>query len=316
MLPAVLLNKGNLFPPVEITLAKAEAPAAQQEKNIEIFPSIGKEKGFSYKKYFTLSLIIAAIANTIFPVCFSTSIALFGLASWYLWSAIIIVVNQAADNTCLEKPIRRLHATAMEVNSIVAAAVVFPLTLFKSYHGPHGNLKGRPILMVSGYLSFGSIWHYQRQRLIQAGFGPIYTVNEGIGESIAIYAKQIQQKVSQIQKETGKKEIILIGHSKGGLVSSYYATHLADSTSTTITDIITIGSPLAGARPIAYIGPGEDAAEMRPDSTFHRELRDEIQEHPEIRFFHIASKSDEIVPFSSELLGEDSSRHFVLKDIM
>lgn len=285
-----------------------------QGKVVEAFPTIGKEEGFSSKKYFAIALVIGVIAGAIFPVCFPASIVLFAVASWYLWSATIVVANRVADGTYLEKPIHRLHAVAMEVNSGVAAAALFPLTLLKSYHGPQGDFNGQPILMVNGYLSFGSTWHYQRQRLIKAGFGPIYTTNVGSGKSIKTYAEQIQKRVQKIQKETGKNDLILIGHSKGGLVSSYYATYLADPTKINITDVITIGSPLAGT-PLAYVGPGYDAYEMRSGSEFHQKLRNKINEHPEIRFSHIASESDEVVPLSSALLGKDCSRELVIKDM-
>ena len=291
-----------------------ESQLAQEQRVVEILPTIGKEEAFSSKKYFAIALVIAAIAGAIFPVCFPASIVLFSVAFWYLWSAVIIVANRVADGTCLEKPIHHLHAVAMEVNSGVAAAAVFPLTFLKSHHAPQGNLQGRPILMVNGYLSFGSTWHYQKQRLVKAGFGPIYTTNVGSGKSIITYAEQIQKKVEQIQKETGRNDITLIGHSKGGLVSSYYATYLADPEKTQVVDVITIGSPLAGT-PLAYFGPGHDAREMRPASEFHQELRNKIKEHPQIRFSHIASVADEVVPLSSALLGEDRSRQLVLKDM-
>ncbi len=296
-------------PPVE-----SQEAFVQQQRIVEVLPTIGKEEAFSSKKYFAIAFIIAAIAGAIFPVCFPASIVLFAVASWYLWSAVIIVANRVADGTCLEKPIHHLHAVAMEVNSGVAAAALFPLTLLKSHHAPQGNPQGRPILMVNGYLSFGSTWHYQKQRLVKAGFGPIYITNVGIGRSIVTYAKQIQEKVEQIQQETGRKDITLIGHSKGGLVSSYYATCLVDPAKTQVTDVITIGSPLAGT-PLAYFGPGYDAYEMRSNSEFHQELRKKIKEHSQIRFSHIASVADEVVPLSSALLGEDRSRQLVLKDM-
>jgi pimeloyl-ACP methyl ester carboxylesterase len=293
------------------TSAESQEPFAQQQRVVGVLPTIGKEEAFSPKKHFAIALIISTIAAAIFPFRFP---ALFAAASWHFCSAAIIVANRVADGTCLETPIHQLHAVAMEVNSGITAAALFPLTLFKRYHGPQGNPRGRPILMVNGYLSFGSVWHYQRQRLMKAGFGPIYTTNVGSGRSIKTYARQIQEKVRQIQEEMGRNDLILIGHSKGGLVSSYYATHLAGSTGANITDVVTVGSPLAGT-PLAYLGLGYDAYEMRPDSEFHQELRNKIREHPQIRFSHIASKADEVVPLSSALLGEDHSRQLVLKDI-
>lgn len=314
---SILSTKLNTFqaPTVPaIALTQPKKVFAEQERVVEMLPTLGKEEAFSSKKYLAIALVVAAIAGAVFSICIPASILLFAAASWYLWSAFIIMANQITDGTYLEKLIHRLHAVAMEVNSGIAAVTLFPLTLFKSYHAPQGNLQGRPILMVNGYFSFGSTWHYQRQRLIQAGFGPIYTMNVGSGQSIKTYAKQIEEKVRQIQEETCRNDLVLIGHSKGGLVCSYYATHLADSKKTNITDVVAIGSPLAGT-PLAYLGPGYDAYEMRPGSEFHQELRNKIQKHPEIRFSYIASEYDEVVPLSSALLGKDRSRQLVLKDM-
>ena len=286
----------------------------EEVASIQKFSTIGKENAFSSKKYLVLSFVIAGIAAAIFPVCFPVSMVLLAAAVWYLWSSIIISLNQVAEGTRLENPMHYLHLITMEVNSGIASAAVFPLTLCSSHHAPQGDCLGRPILMVNGYLGFGSTWYYQKQKLVEAGLGPIYTMNIGSGRSIVTYAKQVGEKISQIQKETKRKDIVLIGHSKGGLVSSYYATHLADPKQTQVTDVITIGSPLSGT-PLAYFGPGYDAYEMRSESKFHQILRDKIKKQSQIRFFHIASKADEVVPFSSALLGEDPSRQFILKDM-
>lgn len=276
--------------------------------------SASKEESFSSIKYFTIALATAAIAAVVFSVCLPVAIGFIAITSWYLWSATIIQLNQAAIGSVLEQPMHRLHAMAMEINSGIAAAALFPYTLCNRYHGPHGQSDGQPILMVNGYLSFGSTWHTQRQKLVQAGFGPIYTMNVGTGKSIITYAKQIQEKVRNIQEKTGKNDLILIGHSKGGLVSSYYATHLAALTNAHITDVVTIGSPLAGTA-LASLAPGYDAQEMRSDAPFHRVLRQDIAAHPEIRFWQIASEADEVVPLSSALLEQNSSRQLVLKDM-
>ncbi|MDE3055850.1 MAG: alpha/beta hydrolase [Verrucomicrobiota bacterium] len=310
MFSGVLGAKLNIFRSSFVALAESLG----ERQNVESLSILGKEEVFSSKKYFAAALVTAAIAAAIFPVCFPAAIGLFAVASWCLWSAVIIVANRATEDTCLEKPIHCLHAIAMEVNSVVAAAALFPLTLLKSHHAPQGNAQGRPILMVNGYLSFGSTWYYQKQRLVQAGLGPIYTMNVGSGRSIKTYAKQVQEKVEKIQTETGRKDIALIGHSKGGLVSAYYATCLADPEKTEVTDVITIASPLAGTS-LAYFGPGYDAYEMKLGSEFHRELRNKIKEQAQIRFSHIASETDEVVPLSSALLVENRSRQLTLKDM-
>lgn len=297
----------------EIKLNSSQAiPSIQQEKTESVWGDIeviGKEEAFSSLRYFGIALVVAALAVSIFSVCFYAALSLFAVATWYLLSSVIILANDAAMGTSLEKPINRLHAMVMEVNSAIAKAASLPFTY---YHGPWGDPNGRPILMLNGYLSFGSTWYYQRQKLVDAGFGPIYTMNVGSGESIATYAQHVQEKVQEIQKATGRKDLSLICHSKGGLVGSYYATHLADLTEEI--DIVTIGSPLSGT-PAAYFGVGQDAYEMRPESGLHKKIREKIKEHPQIRYFNIASEVDSIVPFESALLEGDRSRKLVLKDL-
>ncbi len=304
-------------PAIELNIYRPFSPLLKDKngkKRFEVLPLNSEEEFFSSKNYFVTAIVISTVGAAIFSFYFPAAVALLGIGSWYLWSAAIVVINRAAENTGLEKTIHRLYALSMEIHAKVAAIGVFPLTLFSSYHGPQGNFNGRPILLVNGYLGYGSTWHYHRQKLAKAGLGPIYTMNVGSGQSIKTYAKHVERRIAQIQKETGRNDLALIGHSKGGLVSSYYAVHLAAKTKTKVTDVITIGSPLAGTS-WADWALGSDASEMRTGSPFHRELRKEIEQHPKIRFSHIASLADEVVPLSSALLGKDPERHFVLEDL-
>ena len=284
------------------------------KRDVKILDTGNYEKGFSLKKYIVAALAVTVVSGVIFSVSTGAAIVGIAIASWFIGSAALVMMHRVAVGTRMEKPVRVLHAVVTEINSAVASAMLFPRTLFKSYHSPKGNPNGLPILMVNGYLSFGSTWNVQREGLIKAGYGPIYTINVGSGKSIKSYAKKIQKKVEQIQNDTNKNDLILIGHSKGGLVSSYYATYLACENKTNVTDVITIGSPLAGT-PAASIGLGYDASEMKVSSKFHEELREKIREHSNIRFFHIGSTMDEIVPLSSALLGDNLERQYITDDL-
>ncbi len=284
-------------------------------KNYIQAPPASEEKGLSSApfKYLVAALVIGALAASVFAACLPLAIVLMMVSGWYLWTGAIIFANRAADGSKFEKPIHLLHATAMELNAGSVAGCLFPFTLFDRYHRPHGNPDGRPILMVNGYLSFGSTWHYQRKKLAEAGLGPIYTMNIGTGKSIKTYAHYVQEKIKEIQEETGRRDIVLIGHSKGGLVSSYFSNYLAEETESEVTDIVTIGSPLAGTH-AANFGVGQDAGEMRSDSIFHKELRERMDSNLSTRYFHVGSETDEVVPQSSALIGNDPARQLSLKD--
>jgi hypothetical protein len=278
-------------------------------------PPPSEERGLASSpyKYLAAAVVTGALAAGLFSVCLLAAAALAAISFWFLWSGSLILANRAADGTKFEKPIHFLHSIAMEFNAMVVASWLFPLTLFHRYHNAKGNLSGRPILLVNGYLSFGSTWHYLRGNLAKAGFGPLYTMNIGVGRSIATYAHFVQEKVKEIQKETGRRDIVLIGHSKGGLVSSYFASCLADKIQAEVTDIITIGSPWAGTY-AAKFALGLDACEMRSESKFHQELRDQVGANQSIRYFHIASETDRVVLHPSSLIGKDPSRQLLVKD--
>jgi len=155
------------------------------------------------------------------------------------------------------------------------------------------DVTGRPILLIHGYLHNGSAWLFQRKALQRAGFRSIYTLNLGSPlHSIEEYSEVIRKKVLQITKEAGRSDLILIGHSMGGLVSSYYATQIAPEG--TVTHVITLGTPLDGTR-LASIGIGECAHQMRYRCPFTDWLQGEIAHHPQIPFLHLGSRSDLII---------------------
>ncbi len=172
------------------------------------------------------------------------------------------------------------------------------------------NNNKQPILLVHGYCNNSMVWLFHGKRLSQKGFGPIYTVNlKNPLDSIKTHAEILDKKIKQIQKENGSKKITLIGHSMGGLVSSYYAMNMAEDS---ISDIITIASPLKGTK-MAYLGLGQCAKEMRPDSSIIKNLKKQIHLEENINFYHIATKTDQlIVPYSSSIIKKDKSKHFIL----
>ncbi len=275
-------------------------------------PSITEERGWlsSPAAFIATGAAIAIVAKVFFTAYLPLAL---GLAAWSLGSGAILFLYKYAEGTRFERGVHKIHAIMMEINTIPIKIALFPLTFFSKTLAPAGPLNGRPILLINGYLSFASMWHFHKNRLADAGLGPIYTINVGSCQSIDTYAKQIQRKAKEIQKETGRNDLAIIGHSKGGLVGSHFATRYADEIGTRVTDLVTIGSPLAGT-PSAQIGLGSDAKEMLPDAPFHKELRDRIEKNRATRFYHIGSEADSIVPHTSALIGREINRQMILKD--
>lgn len=202
---------------------------------------------------------------------------------------------------------KRIYAIIFDIFFVLFSYLILPLALF----GPKVKTGSKtPILLVHGYANSSAIWIYQLFQLKKRGLGPIHTINLGYPfSSIEKYAEKVKKKVDEI----GTDKIILIGHSTGGLVSSYYALNLKPKVK--ITDIITIGSPLHGTK-VAILGPGKCAKEMRYCSEFTKVLIEKIKENKEIRFFCIGSKVDHVVvPNSSSLLGKRAEAEYQMDDI-
>lgn len=156
---------------------------------------------------------------------------------------------------------------------------------------PGGN--GRPILLVHGYLNNAWVWIFMKRKLAKAGLGPIYLINLGFPFlSIQTYAKRVQRKAKQICRETRTDDLILIGHSMGGVVSALYASELAPQW--TVSDVIMIASPIEGT-PVARLALGRNAREMQKDSPLLKELREKMAQRPEIRFYQVATLCDQLV---------------------
>lgn len=228
----------------------------------------------------------------------------FGLATL----GVIQLLNAAAPRLPYPRCIHWVHASLFELFALLGVAFLRMIPLPQK----KGRGKGQPILLIHGYMHFGGVWLFQKRWLEALGLGPIYTISLGHPfRSIALYAEKVKKKAEAIAQETGRQDLMLIGHSMGGLVASYYATRLASPGS--VTDVVTIASPLAGT-PMAWIGLGPNAREMRPRSLWIQELQKAIEETSAIRFYHIATHSDALViPGISAVL--EKNPHFVFEDL-
>ncbi|KIC76329.1 putative membrane protein [Neochlamydia sp. EPS4] len=162
----------------------------------------------------------------------------------------------------------------------------------------------QPILLIHGLYSNSGSWAYYRYRFSNEKLGPVFTVHLGKPfDSIETHAEKVRNKVLEIQKVTGRNDITLIGHSMGGIVACVAASKLAEC-NLLVTDIITLGSPLKGAFLAAW-GIGKAVKEMHPQSAFLANLSKRILNLPSTtHFFHIASKTDLLVPLSSALFND------------
>ena len=124
-----------------------------------------------------------------------------------------------------------------------------------------------PIILIPGYLEK---WNFLRKianPLSLAGH-PIYVVNN-IGyntRDIHFSAELVRELIDQ----NNLKNVILIAHSKGGLIGKYLLSF--NNTDSAIKKLITVATPWAGSHAAKFI-PHKSAAELHPESEIIEKLR-------------------------------------------
>lgn len=161
-----------------------------------------------------------------------------------------------------------------------------------------------PVLLIHGFLGSSKDWIYQRERLIAAGRKNVFTINLGNPlNSIDTYAKRVDDLVNEIKALTGRNDIIVVGHSMGGLVARQW--RYKYGTDTDVRDIVTIGTPLKGTY-AAWLSLGISACgrEMFPNSSLINEQQEWAAKDSKTNYYHIGSDVDIIIlPNSSAQKG-------------
>jgi len=167
------------------------------------------------------------------------------------------------------------------------------------------------ILLVHGYCRHQGDWLYLRKQFKNTGC-PVFTINlnPNFASIATIASDSLPKTIARIKKQTGCDNIILIGHSMGGLVSSYYSEYL--DTENLIKAVITIASPLQGTK-VAVVAAGKNGREMCPNTKFLLELCARIRQSPH-KYYHVLSRFDNMIfPWNSASLDSTpESQKFIL----
>src|SRR3990167_10232137 len=176
------------------------------------------------------------------------------------------------------------------------------------------NKDNIPILFIHGYMHHSVVFLYMIKTIKKAGYNSIFTINLNKPfSSIEVFSQEMKIKVTEIKKNTNSNKIHIIAHSMGGVVAAYYALFLDKEES--IDKLITICSPLNGTY-AAFAGAGKCAYEMRKNSIFINNLNKKILEDNSINFYHIATKTDQlIIPYKSALTNKKLKKEFIFDGI-
>jgi len=156
-----------------------------------------------------------------------------------------------------------------------------------------------PILLVHGYLCNRGVWWRLRRHLRARHFAVATVTLEPPLAGLDQLAARLGERIDALLAETGAREVALVTHSMGGLVSRAY---LRQHGATRVARLVTLAAPHHGTL-AARLGCGRNAREMRPGSEWLRGLN--AQPLPPIPIASIWSVDDEIVtpPETSRLAG-------------
>jgi triacylglycerol esterase/lipase EstA (alpha/beta hydrolase family) len=137
-----------------------------------------------------------------------------------------------------------------------------------------------PILLLHGVLCNAGVWHPFKRYLIARGIGPVYALSYGPPlASIDLFAEQAAHKIDRILAATGAAQVVIVGHSMGGLVARAYLRHFGGDK---VRRVITVGTPHQGSV-LAHMFPGVSLSQLRPKNEWLAELAaDHTDAHPPI----------------------------------
>lgn len=116
--------------------------------------------------------------------------------------------------------------------------------------------------------------------------------NRAKGESIESFSRQLKAIINK----NGDENVILIGHSRGGLIASHYTENHAKKNNINTHLVTTICSPFNGAYPIywPFAAVSKSVKQMMKASEFLQELNEQVI-HSETPYAYIGAAADKII---------------------
>lgn len=131
-----------------------------------------------------------------------------------------------------------------------------------------------PVVLVHGYQCNRGFWYWQRHALLQAGRAVATVDLEPVFASIDHYGELIHRRIKETCAATGAAQVVLVGHSMGGLAARAY---LRAHGNGRVAKLITLASPHFGTR-LAALGMGINARQMAPGNDWLLALNDREDE--------------------------------------
>jgi triacylglycerol esterase/lipase EstA (alpha/beta hydrolase family) len=172
-----------------------------------------------------------------------------------------------------------------------------------------GTDTGAPVILVHGFFCNAAYWWGLRRALQAAGIESIYTLSlEPVYNDIDVFGRQLAERIQQVLSETGAAQVLLIGHSMGGLVSR--AAVLRHGQAEHVAGIVTLGTPHFGTA-LAMPWSGLNVRQMADHSDWLTELSRQDDSAAPVPVTSIFSYHDNIVAPQENAILPRAENHAV-----
>lgn len=135
------------------------------------------------------------------------------------------------------------------------------------------------------------------------------------GKSIRDFAEQVRDKIRHHSSEEGIRNVVLMGHSRGGLVAAYFTEYLAREISINVKAVFALGAPFGGSAWALWLLTkfSDSVEEMQIGSAFLRALNTRIKVS-DIPYFYFAAAKDGLVTLDSSTVEGQEARRIIIAD--
>ncbi len=155
---------------------------------------------------------------------------------------------------------------------------------------PGELVKGKPLIILThGLIGRSAHFWFMRRRLSRAAPNVLTFEYEAFSAPLPDLALELRDFLLRVRSKTGMTEVILVGHSLGGLLSYEYAKQFEQSGE--VKAVITMGAPFRGSR-LSAMGLTQTARALHPTSPLISEI---VNSQPGAKLYSIYSKYDQLI---------------------
>lgn len=129
-----------------------------------------------------------------------------------------------------------------------------------------------PVVLIHGYIHNRSAFLVMSRQLRHAGFRYVHGLNYNpLRNDVGELAEMLSVEVDRIRTAAESDQVMLVGHSMGGIVARFYTQELAPPG--IVDTVLTLATPHRGTYS-TYLAPGPAARDLRPGSRLIRRLEE------------------------------------------